>query len=50
MEISTVNNIYVQRGEMEYSFVRGRWTDAGTFESLNEANSLLLSIGNQIRT
>jgi glucose-1-phosphate thymidylyltransferase len=44
-----VNNRYIERGELQYSHVRGAWTDAGTFESLQEANALLLSIGNKIR-
>ena len=45
LEITAVNNLYVHCGELEYGFVEGRWTDAGTFESLEEANHLLL--GNQ---
>ena len=45
LEITAVNNLYVDYGELEYGFVEGRWTDAGTFESLEEANHLLL--GNQ---
>lgn len=49
MEITTVNNVYVKLGWLQYSFVRGRWTDAGTFESLREANALLLSTDNAIR-
>ena len=50
LEITAVNNRYIERGELQYSFVRGRWTDAGTFESLAEANSLLLSINNSIQS
>jgi len=50
LEITSVNNVYVARGELQYSFVHGRWTDAGTFESLNEANSLLLQNDNRILT
>ena len=48
LEITAVNNRYIERGELQYSFVRGRWTDAGTFESLGDANSLLLAIDNKI--
>ena len=48
LEITSVNNEYIAQGLLQYSFVRGRWTDAGTFESLNEANELLLSNNNQI--
>ena len=49
LEITAVNNRYIKRGELKYSIARGRWTDAGTFESLGEANSLLLSINNKIQ-
>jgi len=48
LEITSVNNEYIARGQLQYSFVRGRWTDAGTFESLNEANALLMNNGNNI--
>jgi len=48
LEITSVNNEYISRGQLQYSFVRGRWTDAGTFESLNEANMLLLKNDNAI--
>jgi glucose-1-phosphate thymidylyltransferase len=49
-EITSVNNIYIADRQLEYGFVKGRWTDAGTFESLVEAGQLLLEQGNQIRT
>jgi glucose-1-phosphate thymidylyltransferase len=49
-EITTVNNIYIEERQLEYGFVKGRWTDAGTFESFMEASRLLLELGNQIRT
>ena len=48
LEITSVNNEYITRSLLQYSFVRGRWTDAGTFESLNEANELLLRNDNKI--
>jgi len=48
LEITAVNNRYIEKGQLQYSFVQGRWTDAGTFESLREANALLLSIDNRI--
>jgi len=48
LEITTVNNWYVAAGKLRYSVVRGRWTDAGTFESLIEANQILLSNANRI--
>ncbi len=42
-EITAVNNAYIQRGELEYSFVQGKWVDAGTFDSLSEAHQILLN-------
>ena len=48
LEITSVNNMYVERGEMTHGFVEGEWTDAGTFESLQYANKLLLDIENKI--
>ena len=34
-EITSVNNTYIARGQLQYDICRGRWTDAGTFDSLN---------------
>lgn len=42
-EITAVNNAYMQRGELAYSYVRGKWVDAGTFDSLSEAHQILLN-------
>lgn len=39
-EITTINNSYIELGELRYDFVRGRWMDTGTFESYHEANRL----------
>ena len=33
---------------MTYGIVEGEWTDAGTFESFQYANTLLFSIDNKI--
>ena len=41
MEITDVNNAYIQRGELAYDVFKGWWTDAGTFESLHLANELV---------
>jgi len=49
LEITSVNNAYIERGELSYDICVGRWTDAGTFESLSEANRILLSSENQLR-
>lgn len=44
-EITEVNNRYIARDELEYDICRGAWTDAGTFESLMEANQMLFRVG-----
>jgi glucose-1-phosphate thymidylyltransferase len=41
LEITDVNNEYIRRGSMRYSIIEGWWTDAGTFESLYRASSLV---------
>ncbi|MAE72206.1 MAG: spore coat protein [Gemmatimonadetes bacterium] len=41
LEITDVNNHYVERGEMKFSILDGWWTDAGTFESLLRASNLV---------
>ena len=40
LEITDVNNQYIQWGEMTYDFLNGWWTDAGTIESLLRATNL----------
>jgi glucose-1-phosphate thymidylyltransferase len=49
LEITSVNNAYIERGQLEYDICEGRWTDAGTFESLLEANRILMDHENHIR-
>lgn len=41
LEITDVNNVYISRNEMTFEFLKGWWTDAGTFESLFRANCLV---------
>jgi glucose-1-phosphate thymidylyltransferase len=41
LEITDVNNAYIQRGLMQHDILEGWWTDAGTFESLFRANQLV---------
>ena len=43
-----MNNLYIKLGWLQYGFVTGRWTDTGTFESLQDANTILLSNVNRI--
>lgn len=45
LEITDVNNAYIERGEMTYEVLDGWWTDAGTFESLNRAHTLVAQSG-----
>lgn len=40
LEITDVNNAYIQRGDLTYDVLPGWWTDAGTFPSLRLANDL----------
>ena len=47
-EITSVNNRYIERGELQYDFCHGRWTDAGTFESWMEANQILFGQANEV--
>jgi glucose-1-phosphate thymidylyltransferase len=49
LEITDVNNAYIQEGAMTYDFLEGWWTDAGTFDSLRRATNLVAENGaNQI--
>jgi glucose-1-phosphate thymidylyltransferase len=40
-EITDVNNAYIRNSEMTFDVLEGWWTDAGTFESLYRASSLM---------
>ncbi len=42
-EITSVNNVYIERGQLEHSFLQGEWIDAGTFDSLTKAHQILLN-------
>jgi glucose-1-phosphate thymidylyltransferase len=45
LEITGVNNFYLEEGNLTYEILDGWWTDAGTFESLLRANNLVASSG-----
>ena len=45
LEISDVNNLYLERGLLEWSELDGWWTDAGTFASLLRASNLVAEGG-----
>ena len=49
LEITDVNNQYLEEGTLSYSVLEGWWTDAGTFDSLLRANNLVAQHGaNQV--
>lgn len=43
LEITDVNNHYIKDGKMSYSIVKGFWSDAGTYDSLLRASTLVKS-------
>jgi glucose-1-phosphate thymidylyltransferase len=45
LEITDVNNLYIQEGKLSYEILDGWWTDAGTFDSLLRANTLVAKTG-----
>src|SRR5712671_4847203 len=45
LEITDVNNAYIERGEMTWDDLQGWWSDAGTFESLLRASNLVAETG-----
>ncbi|CAN5859970.1 sugar phosphate nucleotidyltransferase [soil metagenome] len=45
LEITDVNNAYIERDEMSWEELEGWWTDAGTFESLRHASNLVAETG-----
>jgi glucose-1-phosphate thymidylyltransferase len=45
LEITDVNNFYIEEAAMSFEILGGWWTDAGTFESLLRANNLVAKTG-----
>ncbi len=45
LEITDVNNTYIERGNLTHEVLKGWWTDAGTFESLLRATNLVAESG-----
>lgn len=45
LEITDVNNFYIEEGTLTHEILDGWWTDAGTFESLLRANNLVAETG-----
>lgn len=47
LEITDVNNSYIEKGTMKYDILEDFWTDAGTFESLLHASNLVAKKANE---
>jgi glucose-1-phosphate thymidylyltransferase len=45
LEITDVNNFYIDEGKMEWDILDGWWSDAGTFESLQYAGNMVAKTG-----
>jgi glucose-1-phosphate thymidylyltransferase len=45
LEITDVNNFFIEERSLTYDKLEGWWTDAGTFESLLRANNLVAETG-----
>jgi glucose-1-phosphate thymidylyltransferase len=45
LEITDVNNMYLEEGSLTHSILDGWWTDAGTFASLLKATNLVAETG-----
>lgn len=43
-EITDVNNLYIKQKKMSYEIIKGFWSDAGTFESLQESSFYMRNI------
>ncbi len=41
LEVTDINNAYIENNQLEYDIIDGWWSDAGTFESLNRVNELI---------
>ena len=41
LEITDVNNAYIEKGNLTFDFLEGWWSDAGTFDSLLRVNNLV---------
>jgi glucose-1-phosphate thymidylyltransferase len=45
LEITDVNNYYLEEGKLEWDILDGWWTDAGTFDSLQFAGNMVAKTG-----
>ena len=44
LEITDVNNAYIESGDLSWDVIDGWWTDAGTFDSLLKASNLIAEL------
>ncbi len=44
LEVTDLNNLYLQEGKLSFSFLKNQWLDAGTPDSLLEASNILKEI------
>jgi glucose-1-phosphate thymidylyltransferase len=45
LEVTDINNLYLEAETLTYSVLEGWWTDAGTFDSLRRASNLVAETG-----
>jgi len=50
LEITSVNNAYIERSQLMFDICEGRWSDAGTFDSWMEASKLMFDNNNEIKS
>ena len=41
LEVTDINNAYIEKSQLTYNIIEGWWSDAGTFESLTRVNELI---------
>lgn len=44
LEITDINNLYLNEGNLDVAFVNGKWFDTGTFESMFEATEFTRNV------
>ncbi len=45
LEITDINNHYLRKGDLSYSYVKGWWRDVGTHQALNEVSRMVRETG-----
>ncbi len=41
LEVTDLNNIYFNKGQLDYKILKGVWIDAGTFDAMLEASNFV---------